>query len=193
MDQGVQVIGVNTWKNGQTPTNVRNVYITPTGTTYPVCLDGDTLTAKYGGSGVEDYFVIRRDTIISYSQHGYNTVAVEAALDEALMVSDVSDDSDQGNIPSEFALEQNYPNPFNPQTTIRFSLINSSPLNVTLKIYNLLGDEIAVLLNEKMTASNYSILWNGVDGNNRPVSSGIYFYELRVGERKQIKRMVLVR
>ena len=72
-------------------------------------------------------------------------------------------------IPSGFRLAQNFPNPFNPSTTIQFGLLSAS--YVTLKIYNILGQEVATLLNEKRDAGQHSIQWNA-----RGLPSGVYFY-----------------
>jgi uncharacterized delta-60 repeat protein len=78
------------------------------------------------------------------------------------------------NVPDKFALEQNYPNPFNPTTTIRFSIPQSS--YVTLKIYDLLGQEIETLVNENLPAGQYKSEWNAAG-----YSSGVYFYRLLAG------------
>lgn len=91
-----------------------------------------------------------------------------------------------GEIASSFALEQNYPNPFNPSTSIRFTV----PVNtaVKLKVYDLTGQEIAVLLNESKSAGNYSVTW---EASGYP--SGVYFYEMTAGDFKERKKMVLVK
>jgi hypothetical protein len=78
------------------------------------------------------------------------------------------------NVPDKFVLEQNYPNPFNPTTTIRFSIPQSS--YVTLKIYDLLGQEIETLVNENLPAGQYKSEWNAAG-----YSSGVYFYRLLAG------------
>ena len=89
-------------------------------------------------------------------------------------------------IPAAYFLEQNYPNPFNPSTKIRFAI----PKNeiVTLKIFDLLGREVAVLVNEKLQSGIYETDWNA---SSHP--SGVYFYSLNAGDFKQTKRMILVR
>ena len=98
-------------------------------------------------------------------------------------------------IPTEFFLYQNYPNPFNPTTKIKYS-IPESPLPggdgrgglVTLKVYDVLGNEIATLVNEEKPAGSYEIEFNGSN-----LLSGIYFYQLRAGTFIQTKKMVLLR
>jgi hypothetical protein len=99
-------------------------------------------------------------------------------------------------VPKEFSLYQNYPNPFNPSTTIKFDIPASfSPLNekgaggfVTLSIYNVLGDEVAKLVNQNMQPGHYEITWNALN-----FSSGAYFYKLSAGDFTQTKQMILVK
>jgi plastocyanin len=88
--------------------------------------------------------------------------------------------------PDAFILEQNYPNPFNPTTNIRFQL----PANsfTTLKIFNMIGQEVATLVSEIMPAGTYSRQWNAA---NMP--SGFYFYRLQAGLYTETKRLVLLR
>ncbi len=85
----------------------------------------------------------------------------------------------------------NYPNPFNPQTTIRFKLVEES--NVELNIYNLKGQHVTTLMSEPLEIGAYSIDWNGVDKNNKPVSSGIYFYKLKAGSSSFSRKMLLLK
>lgn len=80
-------------------------------------------------------------------------------------------------VPREYALSQNYPNPFNPETTIRYSLPQAS--EVTLKIYNVLGQRIRTLVDGRKEAGNYSIQWDGLSDRGQNVSSGVYFVEIR--------------
>lgn len=89
-------------------------------------------------------------------------------------------------IPEHYSLSQNYPNPFNPSTIINYSISKSNL--VTLKIYDILGKEVALLINEKQNAGNYSVQFNGAN-----LSSGIYFYSIQSGEFNDVKRMVLVK
>ena len=93
---------------------------------------------------------------------------------------------DNKNIPTAFALYQNYPNPFNPSTKISWQ----SPVNgwQTLKIYDLLGNEIATLVNEEKPAGNYEIVFNAVN-----LTSNVYFYKLKIGDNITIRKMVLMK
>lgn len=79
-------------------------------------------------------------------------------------------------IPVEFNLYQNYPNPFNPSTTIRFTVPQEA--SVSIKVYNILGQEIKQLINETRISGEYEITWNGTDNNGSSVPSGIYFITL---------------
>ncbi len=88
--------------------------------------------------------------------------------------------------PERFELMQNYPNPFNPSTNIQFSLPEQSL--VQLKVFNLLGEEVASLVNEEMRAGNYRADWNATG-----MPSGVYLYSLRTGNSVLTKRMMLVK
>jgi photosystem II stability/assembly factor-like uncharacterized protein len=90
------------------------------------------------------------------------------------------------NIPGSFSLEQNYPNPFNPTSLIEFSLPKES--FVKLSVYDALGREIDVLVNENRKPGIYQALFDGSDFN-----SGVYFYQLQAGEFTQTKKMILVK
>ncbi len=89
-------------------------------------------------------------------------------------------------IPNYFSLSQNYPNPFNPSTSIKFSV--PKPTNVTLKIYDVLGKEIATLVNEVKQPGFHTV---GFNASN--YASGIYFYRIDAGEFTSVKRMVLIK
>ncbi len=93
---------------------------------------------------------------------------------------------ENGLAPQEFALYQNYPNPFNPTSTIKYAISQTG--FVTISIYDVLGEEIKVLVNEEQTPGNYEIIFDGKD-----LASGIYFYKIRTGEFSQIKKMVLMK
>jgi len=88
-------------------------------------------------------------------------------------------------------LQGNYPNPFNPETTIRYSVKETSP--VTIEVYNLKGQLIRTLVNEVKTAGNYSVVWNGRDSHNQPVSSGVYFYKMNAGKYSSTKKMIMMK
>ena len=89
-------------------------------------------------------------------------------------------------VPSSFSLSQNYPNPFNPSTKIKFDIKQSS--NTKLIVYNILGKEIATLVNEKLSAGSYEVDW---DASDHP--SGVYFYKLITENFVDVKKMILVK
>jgi hypothetical protein len=89
-------------------------------------------------------------------------------------------------LPTEIRLNQNYPNPFNPTTTIIYEIPEKSI--VTLKVYDILGNEITTLLNEEKQPGSYKVNWNA-----NSISSGIYFYTLSAGNYFSTKKMVLIK
>lgn len=97
---------------------------------------------------------------------------------------------DQNKRVTTFSLSQNYPNPFNPETTIQYQLPQTG--NVTLSIFNLLGQEVRTLVHEHQTAGSYSIVWDGKNDIGELVTSGMYFYKLQVGESFLVTRKMLL-
>ncbi len=104
--------------------------------------------------------------------------------------TDVGDD-DRPSLPKEFVLHQNFPNPFNPDTKIQFELPKRA--NVSISIYNALGQQVRLLLNEIRPAGVYSVFWDGKDHFGVSVSSGVYFYRLVADEFVDTRKMVLVK
>ncbi|MBX3007242.1 MAG: T9SS type A sorting domain-containing protein [Melioribacteraceae bacterium] len=96
-------------------------------------------------------------------------------------------------LPTKYSLSQNYPNPFNPTTTIKYSIpivetrYGASPI-VLLKIYDVLGREIATLVNEEKAPGNYEVVFNGAN-----LPSGIYFYKMSCGNFSETKKLVLMK
>ncbi|MGP8323230.1 MAG: T9SS type A sorting domain-containing protein [Methanosarcinaceae archaeon] len=90
--------------------------------------------------------------------------------------------------PDNFILQQNYPNPFNPSTTIKYSL--AKPCNVRIKIYNQLGQEVYVLVNEQKPAGEYNVRLDGKDAKGNKLASGVYFYRLTAGKQVDTKKML---
>ena len=94
-------------------------------------------------------------------------------------------------LPKEFALFQNYPNPFNPNTQISFDVPTAE--FVTLRVYNLLGQDVKMIVNKVMSPGKYTFEWNGTDLLNNDAASGVYFYELRGETFVSRKKMLLIR
>jgi hypothetical protein len=104
----------------------------------------------------------------------------------------VNVDNPIAGIPEKYSLFQNYPNPFNPSTTIRFALPEQT--QVTLDVYNLLGQRVATLIaGEVYHAGYHNVGWDGRDQSGRPVASGIYVYRIQADDFSRIGRMVYIR
>lgn len=95
-------------------------------------------------------------------------------------------------IPLTYALNQNYPNPFNPTTNISYSLPKAT--NVTVRIFNSIGQEIAILVNNEMqNAGHHQISWNGKTASGRTVATGVYFYQMQTNEISMTKKMIMLK
>lgn len=99
--------------------------------------------------------------------------------------------SKESLIPDQFELSQSYPNPANPSATINFAI--SEPSNVTLKIYNIQGQEVRTLFGNFLSAGYYDSHWNGLDDAGNQVASGTYIYRLQAGKFIQSKKLLLVK
>lgn len=132
----------------------------------------------------EYYWRVRSKTsngdVSEYSESGYFKVG-----------DNVTGVEEAAEIPSDFALEQNYPNPFNPETVIKFSLPESR--FISLKIYNILGQEVRTLINREFQAGNHTIVWNGKDNYGKSAAAGVYFYRIDAGEFTAVKKMILMK
>ena len=99
--------------------------------------------------------------------------------------------SDAELIPDVFALQQNYPNPFNPTTQIRYALPEQSM--VVLTVYDMLGREVRILVNDTQDAGYRIALWNGTNDHGRPVGAGMYIYTIRANDFYEVKKMILLK
>jgi len=127
--------------------------------------------------------VVIIDTLY-FMYYDYNVTADGIGLATAEVITSV--EVLAGNIPLTFSLGQNYPNPFNPSTIIEFALPN--PGFVTLSIFNTLGEQVATLVSENLTAGSYKYEWDASE-----LTSGIYFYQLSAGNFVETKKMVLLK
>jgi flagellar hook capping protein FlgD/LVIVD repeat-containing protein len=94
-------------------------------------------------------------------------------------------------IPSEYKIFQNFPNPFNPTTTIKYNLPKIS--QVKIQIFNILGQTVRTLVNNKQIKGSYDVIWDGSDSQGKQVASGIYFYSLQTEDFVKTKKMLLIR
>jgi hypothetical protein len=144
-------------------------------------------SAKYIESGQKRLFTIP-------IRNGDGNIELEKAFfsdySGNLMQANVSLEKNQ-QLPDRFNLFQNYPNPFNPETNISFSLPEENQVN--LRIYNLKGQLVDLLVNTRLSAGFYTFTWNGKDESGRDVSSGIYFYKLIAGKYSETKKMVRIK
>ncbi len=118
----------------------------------------------------------------------HNIIGEVIGYGTSLPISIITDvnESEIFNTPESFVLSQNYPNPFNPITKFQYSI--PYPSFVTLKIFNLLGEEIETLISKKHTAGQYVILWNPLG-----LSSNVYFYQIRAGGFIATKKLSLLK
>ena len=117
---------------------------------------------------------------------GYDMEIYTAVINTVVGVEPIAN-----NIPAEFKLYQNYPNPFNPNTIIRFQIKDSR--FVTLKVYDILGKEVATLVNENLNAGTYEVPFSISSITNNQKASGVYFYRLETGNFTDVKRMILIK
>jgi hypothetical protein len=145
-----------------------------------------------------DYNRVRVDSVMDYLDCGYLcTSDLSVAATDGKVIgatnwtfngtySGVAKDGSTSGVPSKFSLSQNYPNPFNPSTKISYTLSKAS--QVSLKVYDLLGREVATLVNGMQTAESHVAVWDASH-----MASGVYFYKLVAGDFSQVKRMILMK
>jgi hypothetical protein len=133
------------------------------------------------------------DSIYSYFDFGNTWTTLKGCIINGVVYGDtttVGVEDEENPIATTFKLEQNYPNPFNPITVISYQLPVTS--NVTLKVYDVLGNEIGTLVNEEKPAGEYEVEFNATSGS-RNLVSGIYFYQLKAGSFIQTKKMLMIK
>jgi hypothetical protein len=104
---------------------------------------------------------------------------------------DLSQIENEASMPGSYYLLQNYPNPFNPITTLRYDLPENSFVNFT--IYDMLGRKVKTLINETQDAGYRSIIWDATNNYGKPVSAGIYLYQIQAGAYLSTKKMVFLK
>ena len=146
---------------------------------YPLSEGAHTLTIGYreDGAGLDKICISGKP----YAPAGMG--------DEAVNVCDPAAAGRSLAEPVGYTVMQNFPNPFNPDTHIRFSI--AAPAQVVLKIYDILGQEIAALVNENLNPGAYHSVWDGKRGDGTRVASGMYLYRLSIGKRIISRKMIL--
>jgi outer membrane protein assembly factor BamB len=124
------------------------------------------------GNQSNEFIAVSRDGRVKFFSGGPNGV--------------IGISGNNGSIPKSFTLYQNYPNPFNPVTQIKFDVPKVS--NVKITIFDVLGREVSILVNGELKAGVYNADWNASS-----FASGIYFYEIKAGDYRDVKKMVLVK
>ena len=159
---------------------------------YDTYFDTTTSQGRLKGKpvGVEYLGTDYKSVILSFPLYYMNLDQAKTLLENILInkfneLTGVNEDN-HNYIPSAFALRQNYPNPFNPSTSIRFEVSNNK--FVSLKVYDVLGNKVATLVNEEMAPGSYSVTFDAIR-----LSSGIYFYTLQAGSFWETKKMILLR
>jgi hypothetical protein len=131
------------------------------------------------------------------NEYGYGIIDIWEAMNvDSLFIDGIMTPidkllEDNPSIPENFSLYQNYPNPFNSSTTIEYDLKQNS--HVEIKIYDILGKEIITLVNNLESPGKKSITWDGIDKTGNPVSTGVYIYNLILGDKSYTKKMLLIK
>jgi hypothetical protein len=107
------------------------------------------------------------------------------------LITGVESDKQNDKMPSLFVLYQNFPNPFNPETMIHYTVPRNE--RVQLRVLDLSGREVSLLVNRDLATGNYKAVWDGKDSQGNRVGSGIYLYELKAGTFRQVRRMTLIK
>ncbi len=169
-------------------------------------LDGNVVTPLYGSTITDSrgekrligahemdngqFLVIWRDQCVENILDG-DVIQYNAICGQLFDFSSLG--SNENTIQSSYSYQlSNYPNPFNPETTISFSIPNES--EIELSVYNIKGQKVKVILKDNFEKGNHSIVWNGIDESNNHVSTGIYYYKLKVnGKAEAVEKCLLLK
>ena len=158
------------------------------------------------GNGVDDVWLIKTDTTgneewnktfggsewdVSVTDGIAEALAENGPLTVGINASDAVLSINEELLPEVYALHQNYPNPFNPITTLRYDLPEQA--NVNIIIYDMLGRQVKTLINQTQDAGFKSVIWNATNDYGKPVSAGVYLYQIQAGEFVQTRKMVLLK
>jgi hypothetical protein len=144
---------------------------------------------KYIHAGDRSLFIIE-------GEESLDSVEISISDSEGNLVGVKTTYGQRSTLPRGYSLSQNYPNPFNPVTTIRFKVEGGRsmvPIPITLKVYNILGQLVKILVDEEKLPGTYQVVWDGKDQNKEEVSSGIYFYKLKASDYVEAKKMILLK
>ncbi len=159
-----------------------------------------TLTDNVTGSAVNlteeseiTFSTEAKGSFLSYGTGGVNIYPLvgESRFTLTVAYSTLTSNDEPANLPGSFALHPAYPNPFNPITSLRYDLPEQE--HVTLTVYDLIGREVTQLINTTQEAGYRSVQWNATDSFGKPVSAGVYFYQIQVGRSLGSQKIVLVK
>lgn len=186
------------WIRDMKTDNAGNIYLNAECFDQPNQTTG-ILTAKFSQAGELDWFIEKSAQTTSQSVNTLHIIADGSLIisgntevtgtRKTMLVkygSTIGIEPVSNEVPAEFVLSQNYPNPFNPVTSIKYLIPQSS--SVLLKVYDILGNEVATLVNEFKPVGTYEVEFNA-----KQLSSGVYFYKLLVGEYTIVKKMQLIK
>ena len=177
------------------PKNKKNFYLTLhiTDTLYNLSLAGFEINQNSSGNMI-DFVLPTSDTWYAvFSNEEKIITTQELQVNIELYQNVPSDVPDEELSELGIALYQNYPNPFNPSTTISFETTTLHK-NTRIEIYNLKGQKVKSFpINQLTNSPVHQVIWNGTDENNKSVSSGIYFYKLKIDNFEQTKKMILLK
>ncbi|WP_290660914.1 LamG-like jellyroll fold domain-containing protein [Ignavibacterium sp.] len=168
-------------------TYINNEYVSFMTLTGPIIQDNKPLEIGRDVPGTTEYFYGKMDDIKIFNR----ALTFQEVINLYNWGTTTEIESEKySSLPESFILEQNYPNPFNPSTKIKFSIPNvgSELAQTVLMVYDILGNEVATLVNEEKPAGVYEVEFNASQ-----LSSGIYFYKLTAGSFTEIKKMLLIK
>jgi Secretion system C-terminal sorting domain len=175
------------WTNGDS-TNAENAIYkyNPSTQTWadPIPIEKPAIGSQLSGLSMTDSYRPGYNDLVVFWQGGRAADTNQMMIHEGYLANISS--TLEGDIPFEYSLHQNYPNPFNPSTEIRFDLKATQTVN--LVVFNMLGKEVANLVNRQMNAGSHSVSFNASD-----LSSGVYFYRIETEAFTSMKKMVLVK
>ena len=144
----------------------------------------DEIFAAQAMFGEIEWDVSVRDSMVEVtSENGALTLGVNASAAVLSINGEL--------LPEVFSLHQNYPNPFNPVTKLRYDLPENGHVNIT--IYDMLGREVKTLINQTQDAGYKSVIWDATNDYGKPVSAGVYLYQIQAGKHISTKKMVLLK
>lgn len=180
---GMQYLHLDFWNSNSTDLGVYLISPGPVEARVSLVPPGSTETWISVNIPLADFAPVDLTNVFQFKFDGNGTIY----FDNIYFSTTISDVKEIPNVfPSDYSLEQNYPNPFNPSTKISFSIPEAG--NVTLKVYNLLGQEVATVLNQFMSSGRFEVNFEASD-----LPSGIYTYVLSAGNFSSVKKMMLIK